>query len=333
MTEIPAGWFNDPEDATQLRYWNGTEWTEHRSPRALAGAAAPDGGPWGIVGTTFSLLGQGWAKLLLLSIPLLVLGIGAAVLAYTSLDGMLEPGISEILDRASEAGFDPVNNAADEAFVESIEVSVGPEDVAGLALAALAFGLGSVATTVSYAIFLAGLRAGRNRSIGETYRLVARRFPRIIGIALLWSLGGIAAAIVLVAIFVLGVLLSPLTLIVIIPALLVGMVYLWPFMALAGTALAVAPTDEPPLRHTFAIVRPMWGPVAGRLLILMLVTFVISIAVNLGTAPIGVAGIWAGAVLSIVLQALQSMFTTTGAVVLYGFAGGRVDPAITTDIS
>jgi len=34
MTQTPAaGWFVDPEDATQFRYWDGTAWTEHRSPR------------------------------------------------------------------------------------------------------------------------------------------------------------------------------------------------------------------------------------------------------------------------------------------------------------
>ena len=33
MTQTPAGWFVDPQDATQFRYWDGTAWTEHRSPR------------------------------------------------------------------------------------------------------------------------------------------------------------------------------------------------------------------------------------------------------------------------------------------------------------
>jgi hypothetical protein len=34
MTQTPgAGWFVDPEDPTQYRYWDGTAWTEHRSPR------------------------------------------------------------------------------------------------------------------------------------------------------------------------------------------------------------------------------------------------------------------------------------------------------------
>src|SRR3954453_22027758 len=34
MTQTPAaGWFADPHDPTQLRYWDGTAWTEHRAPR------------------------------------------------------------------------------------------------------------------------------------------------------------------------------------------------------------------------------------------------------------------------------------------------------------
>jgi hypothetical protein len=33
MSQTPAGWFVDPQDATQFRYWDGTAWTEHRSPR------------------------------------------------------------------------------------------------------------------------------------------------------------------------------------------------------------------------------------------------------------------------------------------------------------
>ncbi len=36
MTQTPAGWFVDPQDATQFRYWDGAQWTEHRSPRGPA---------------------------------------------------------------------------------------------------------------------------------------------------------------------------------------------------------------------------------------------------------------------------------------------------------
>jgi hypothetical protein len=34
MTQTPAaGWFVDPQDPAQFRYWDGTSWTEHRAPR------------------------------------------------------------------------------------------------------------------------------------------------------------------------------------------------------------------------------------------------------------------------------------------------------------
>ena len=36
MTQTPAGWFADPQDPTQFRYWDGTAWTDHRSPRGPA---------------------------------------------------------------------------------------------------------------------------------------------------------------------------------------------------------------------------------------------------------------------------------------------------------
>ena len=40
----PAGWFPDPDDASQQRYWDGSAWTEHRVPAAShAGLGAQAG--------------------------------------------------------------------------------------------------------------------------------------------------------------------------------------------------------------------------------------------------------------------------------------------------
>jgi hypothetical protein len=39
------GWYPDPYDGSQLRYWDGSEWTDHRQPvegSSSAGAAEPD---------------------------------------------------------------------------------------------------------------------------------------------------------------------------------------------------------------------------------------------------------------------------------------------------
>lgn len=34
----PAGWYADPDDATQQRYWDGSAWTEHVAPAAAQAA-------------------------------------------------------------------------------------------------------------------------------------------------------------------------------------------------------------------------------------------------------------------------------------------------------
>jgi hypothetical protein len=40
MSETPAGWYPNPENAAQLRYWDGAQWTQHT---AAAQAPAPAG--------------------------------------------------------------------------------------------------------------------------------------------------------------------------------------------------------------------------------------------------------------------------------------------------
>jgi hypothetical protein len=42
--QAPAGWFPDPEVPGQLRYWDGVQWTEHRSPMP-SGQPVPQGQP------------------------------------------------------------------------------------------------------------------------------------------------------------------------------------------------------------------------------------------------------------------------------------------------
>ena len=44
-----AGWYDDPEDATQLRWWDGERWTERRQPREdTPPPPPPAGGSYGI---------------------------------------------------------------------------------------------------------------------------------------------------------------------------------------------------------------------------------------------------------------------------------------------
>jgi hypothetical protein len=41
-SQTPAGWFPDPHDESQFRYWDGNQWTDNRAPRA---PQAPAPGP------------------------------------------------------------------------------------------------------------------------------------------------------------------------------------------------------------------------------------------------------------------------------------------------
>ena len=45
MTQTPAGWQPDPQNPGQLRYWDGTQWTEHRAPASQPPAAPQTGTP------------------------------------------------------------------------------------------------------------------------------------------------------------------------------------------------------------------------------------------------------------------------------------------------
>lgn len=39
IDRAPADWYPDPDDATKLRYWDGTAWTEHFAPTAQPAVA------------------------------------------------------------------------------------------------------------------------------------------------------------------------------------------------------------------------------------------------------------------------------------------------------
>jgi len=45
MDGTPAGWYDDPEQPGQQRYWDGTAWTEHRAAAGAAPTPPPPGSP------------------------------------------------------------------------------------------------------------------------------------------------------------------------------------------------------------------------------------------------------------------------------------------------
>ena len=46
MSVASAGWYIDPQDPSQQRYWDGASWSDHRAPAgSRPGQAEPGGSP------------------------------------------------------------------------------------------------------------------------------------------------------------------------------------------------------------------------------------------------------------------------------------------------
>lgn len=100
-----AGWYDDPESAIHLRYWDGTQWTAERSPKPPP-AGVPGGlAPGGAGGSAFDRprSEKSFVATLLLAILLGVLGVhrfyvgkaGTGVLMLLTLGGF---GIWQLID-------------------------------------------------------------------------------------------------------------------------------------------------------------------------------------------------------------------------------------------
>lgn len=72
-----AGWHPDPHNAAQWRYWDGTQWTEYRAPRAVVAAPAqptPGAEQWQRF-TAWYTRGRGWTTKIVALTAVAALGV------------------------------------------------------------------------------------------------------------------------------------------------------------------------------------------------------------------------------------------------------------------
>jgi hypothetical protein len=326
MTDIPAGWYNDPEDATQLRYWDGLQWTGHRSPVPTHRNVA-SGESMAVVNGAFSLLRDRWVTLLAIAGLGVAIAVSGFVIAAIGVSRSLEPGLLDIIETTTDANFDADIDPADQAFLDSItwEWNAG---IVLIVVGGVLFVVGMYGGLAAGTLHLASARAGRPRNAAACVAMMLRRAPRWVGIGLLWSLvAGIVTAVV-VAAFVVGVIISPVTLVILIPAVVGAVIYVWPYLQLSGTALLLAPRDTPPFRHVVALVRANWGGIALRCLVVNLISLAFNIAMNIvGIIPL------VGLLLSIPATFALYAYNIGANLLIYEYAGGSVDteiPAMTT---
>ncbi|MBB5632371.1 hypothetical protein BKA04_000594 [Cryobacterium mesophilum] len=115
MTNTPAGWYPDPENATQSRWWDGTRWTDNRAalqptvaaPYAadVANLKAPEGTPWNTIWiwlvvfvpyiSLFGFFTIDWSKFLDMSDPMRgeLAVLTSAGYLFTVLGGIVSYGL------------------------------------------------------------------------------------------------------------------------------------------------------------------------------------------------------------------------------------------------
>jgi len=319
MSEIPSGWFDDPEDPTQLRYWDGNQWTEHRTPKMASAPSESGDGIGSLIVDAYRLVLKNWSQLLGIWALSLVGFLAGFIVFAAGAIGALSPRATTILSRVTSDGFDP-NDVDDKAFLESITLDPN----AGFWVMTIAAILLLIASSIIHygatTSRLASSLVGEPLSVADCLRRSLRKAPRWIGIHLLWMMGLAVYAVVVSVILAVAVQV-PFTLALAIPLVLASITIAYPILWLAPTVLLAGPDGQPPLRTAIRLFRSGWGSLALRVLCIHIVIILILLASGIiGVIPVigqlaGLAVSWAVA-----------SFGLASALVIYHQAGGRLAP-------
>lgn len=266
----PEGWYDDPYGAPVVRWWDGSTWTDQTAPPPTAGTGPTGGaGPNGLldIGAWLTETFQCFRGRLgdLFAIIALVQIVSSAMVGLGLWFGLRE--FELLISTVGDNG--------------DVDVSGGSTAALGavIAVAGGLFGLSSRAA-VTHQLAAAQTEPPLPWSVSIAHGL--RRLPKIIGVAILTGLVLIVMWLVAAALaFV-----SPLLLLLTIPAALVGSIWWWIRSSLFGTAVALVPPGVSAVKTSFALTRTRVFALFGRLLLLGLIGFAASLATNVVSAPI-----------------------------------------------
>ena len=306
MSSTPeAGWFDDPEYPSQYRYWDGNEWTAHRSPKQSpppppTSSSIPTSATE-TVSAAFTLFGQHWVSLLGLA-AIATLGFAAAAVAFV---------IGLILS------FENPNTLTGPDFVFS------PIGVVLWIVAAVGYlGVFAVMGLAFQARIEAG-RIGQSTSVGACIGFGTRNWKRTLWRSVLLMLTFFASYLVLIPLVLLAIVLGALGVFVAIVLGFAWFVAVVPAITLATAGVGIAPTGANVISQALSAARKDWALVSGAFYLAYLVVIGLGIAsAVVGLIPI--LGIFANLAISFV--------SYTVFVIVQHFQwlriGGEVDPAI-----
>lgn len=306
MSSTPeAGWFDDPEHPSQYRYWDGNEWTAHRSPKQSpppppTSSSIPTSATE-TVSAAFNLFGQHWVSLLGLA-AIAMLGFAAAAVAFV---------IGLILS------FENPNTLTGPDFVFS------PIGVVLWIVAAVGYlGVFAVMGPAFQARIEAG-RIGQSTSVGACIGFGTRNWKRTLWRSVLLMLTFFASYLVLIPLVLLAIVLGALGVFM---AIVLG--FAWfaaviPALTLATAGVGIAPTGANVISQALSAARKDWALVSGAFYL----AYLLVIGLGIASAVVGLIPI-----LGIFANLAISFVSYTVFVIVQHFQwlriGGEVDPAI-----
>ncbi|MEM9521077.1 MAG: DUF2510 domain-containing protein [Actinomycetota bacterium] len=312
--DLPVpGWYDDPEQPGQFRFWDGTAWTQHRAPKAHPAATGQPAPNVAIVATDAgSALNQAWEltrtcywrSAAIIGVFGLIAFI-AVMLAFGGVAISTEEGFDGLFEETVETTWD----------FNPFSVVLWSLSLLGY-LAALAFGTPALLAVCEAA------RHGRRLTVFRAIsyaggRLLATVRKGLLALVIYTAMIALGAAIVL-----LGTLTGfPLWLAVIIT--IAYTVYVLPLLTVLLAAPAIGDPAKNSVWEGVQVFAGDWATAAGAFYLIGLVVTIISI-------PMGIAGLipLAGIVVTLAYTVVQYGMYAANSLLTWHRLGGDIDPAL-----
>ena len=344
MTDLPpADWYVDPEDSAQYRYWDGSRWTDHRSPRygtpGEEARASRDG-----AGTRHrsirDLLGGTWRLMTQNLRPLLVIYAVVAVV-YLAGEEAVGRGFDEVFGDTLVALVDdlaPADPDADEDEINALlesrwnDVTDRLEGLSSSTLAAgvLMMAVGAVVVIainiLEFAAFgqVAVARLGQRRmGASGALRAGLKRLLRIVGVGLMLLVTFCAA--LMVVSLVAGLLSLASGALALVLGAAMGLVVIGvaaPLALLTLMTAAVGPA-EPSMRYARGLLRGAFWATFGRMVLVFVLSFAATVPALVAAELLGPFNDVLARVALVGLGVFPEMLSTIAFFTVYHDLGGQ----------
>lgn len=350
MTELPPGdWYVDPEDPEQYRYWDGSRWTDHRSPRygtADEEARASDDGAVSrhrsirdLLGGTWRLMTQNLRPLLVIYAVVAVVYLAGEEAVRWGSDDVFGDTLGALVDEMApdDPDADPeVSDARLESRWNDVTDRLEGLDSSTLAAGMLLMAVGAVVVIainiIEFAAFgqVAVARLGqRQMSASGALRAGLKRLLRIAGVGLMMLVMFCGALMVVSLVAGLVSLASGALAVVLGAAMCLVVIGVAAPLALLTLMTAAVGPAEPSMRYARALLRSAYWATLGRVVLIFVLSLAATVPVLVVAELLGLFNDVLARVTLVGLGVFPEVLSSIAFFTVYHDLGGQhADPAV-----